>query len=183
MRFMHWPKVCMSVEHTQMMKQQRTVSCRRSLLSESMWMSVWGQSTSSVDVLDLLRFWWDASQTSSMAGPILRVTNGTRVIWTTVLRTGSLPLSITGIRAGGAFFTGVSECSRLGALTATTHTAAAPTAHLSIIRNAWRRLGGAVTVVTNVTGMAFTFPTVALPMTWWQKGRSKKNQIHKTVAK
>lgn len=86
-------------------------------------------------------------------------------------RNRSLPLSTAGVRAGRAFLTGVSECTRLRALTATTHTAAPSAAHLPVVRNAGRRLGGAVTVVTDVTGVAFTFPTVTLAVTWGRENQ------------
>lgn len=98
-------------------------------------------------------------------------------------REQKVPLSVAGIRAGGAFLTGVSERTRLRALTATTHAAAPPAAHLPIVRNARRRLGGAVTVVTDVTGVTFTFPTVTLAVTWGEKTGSstaaKQTQMHR----
>lgn len=45
----------------------------------------------------------------------------------------TLPLCATGVRAGGAFFTGIPKSPGFRTLTATTHTVASSTAHLSIV--------------------------------------------------
>lgn len=76
-----------------------------------------------------------------------------------------LPFSTTGVRAGGAFFTGVSKGSRLCTLAAAAHAVASPAAHLPVVCNAGRRLGGAVTVVADVSSVALALPTVTFPMT------------------
>lgn len=88
----------------------------------------------------------------------------------------TLPLRATGVGAGGAFFTGLSEGPRLCALTAAAHAVSSPAAHLPVIRDAGRRLCGAVAVVADVTGVALTFPAVALTTTWARDGQ-RQNQF------
>lgn len=90
--------------------------------------------------------------------------------------TQTLPFSAAGIRAGGAFFTRISKGPWLSTLTAAAHTVASPAAHLPIIWNAGRRLCGAVTVVANVTGVAFTLPAVAFSMTWTREEQQGSQQ-------
>lgn len=75
------------------------------------------------------------------------------------------PFRSAGIRAGGTFLTGVSECPGLRALTAAADAASPPAAHLSVLRDAGRRLRGAVTVVADVAGVALTLPAVTFAMT------------------
>lgn len=75
------------------------------------------------------------------------------------------PLRSTGIRAGGTFLTGVSECPGLRALTAAADAASPSAAHLSILRDAGRRLRGAVAVVADVASVALTLPTVTFAVT------------------
>lgn len=76
-----------------------------------------------------------------------------------------LPLCAAGIRAGGAFFTGVPERPRLRALAAPTHAAAPAAADLPVVRHAGRRLRGAVAVVAYVTGVTLALATVTFSVT------------------
>lgn len=95
-----------------------------------------------------------------------------------------VPFGATGIRAGGAFLTGVSEGPWLSALAAPAHTAASSAADLPVIRNTRGCLGGTVTVVTDVAGVALTLPTVALPVTWAReedRGGSQHRSCCETV--
>lgn len=78
----------------------------------------------------------------------------------------ALPLRAAGVGAGGALLAGVPEGARLRTLAAAAHTLASAAAHLAVVRNAGRRLRGAVAVVADVAGVALTLPAVTLAVTW-----------------
>lgn len=85
-----------------------------------------------------------------------------------------LPFGVAGVGAGGTFLAGVSEGTRLAALTAAAHTTATPAAHLSVVRDAGGRLRGAVAVVADVAGVTLTLPAVTLTVTWRREERREE---------
>lgn len=76
----------------------------------------------------------------------------------------AFPLCSTSIWTGGTFFARVPKCPWLSALAPPTHTAAPPAADLAVVRHTGSRLCRAITVVSNITSMAFTLTAVAFSM-------------------
>ena len=88
-----------------------------------------------------------------------------------------LPLGATGVGAGGAFLTGFSEGSRLGAQAAAAHAAAPAAAHLAVVGHARRRRRGTVAVVADEVGVALALAAVALAVTWRGGGRGGRSEM------
>lgn len=77
----------------------------------------------------------------------------------------TLSLGAAGVGAGGALLAGVPKRPRFAALAPPAHAVAPPTARLAGVRQAGRRVGGAVAVVSHEAGVTLALPAVTLPVT------------------